>query len=224
MASILKSGNFIEGMNTAQTEVFNWEDVAGRAKQYLQTVREQAHSILSEAKNEAVRIREQASASGVAEGQHIVEEKANKLANRLASEQVSKAMQTIDELGRQLEEATRKWLRQWQHETIPLAIAIAEKLVSRQVDVDSDILMHWIEETIRMSHGSRKLRLRMNPRDVALIRPALDAWLANYSQGNPIELIEDEQIGSPGLILESSDGRIDMQLQSQLERLQQELG
>ena len=83
--------------------------------------------------------------------------------------------------------------------------------------------MSWIEDSIRLSHGARKLRLRIHPTEVARLRPALDEWIQEYSKSNPIELIEDEKVGAAGLILDSNDGRIDMQLQSQLNRLREEL-
>ena len=64
MASVLKSKSFTLGTNTAQTEVFNWEDVASRAKQYIDTVREQAQQLLRDSHLEGTRIQAQAKEEG----------------------------------------------------------------------------------------------------------------------------------------------------------------
>ena len=56
MASVLKSKSFTLGTNTAQTEVFNWEDVASRAKQYIDTVREQAQQLLRDSQKGGVMV------------------------------------------------------------------------------------------------------------------------------------------------------------------------
>lgn len=223
MASILKSRHFVEGINTAQAEVFNWEDVASRAKLYLETVKQEGHRLLAEAREEATRIREAATANGVADGQSQLEKQSLDLAQKMAREQVTQAMATLQQFSQQLEQTTQHWLRQWQHETIPLAIAIAEKLVARQIESDPEILMQWIEETIRLCHNANKKRLRMHPNSIARLQPALDEWLAEYRRSHALELVPDEKIHETGVVLESSDGVIDMQLPNQLARLREEL-
>ncbi len=223
MASVLKSRHFIEGVNTAQTEVYNWEDVATRAKVYLDTVREQANALLAEAKAEAERLKQQAASTGIAEGQQHVAGEAQRLAQSMAQKQVAEAMQSISSLSKELEEATEKWLRQWQHETVPLAIAIAEKLVVRQIDADPEILLNWIRETIRLAQSSTSYRLRIHPQTVQNLRPSLDELIGDLGRTRTIQLLEDANIQLHGVVLETQDGQIDMQLKSQLERLREEL-
>ena len=58
MATVLKSNSLATGINTTQAEVFNWEDVAGRAKDYLETIRTQARAMLDACTKECEQLRE----------------------------------------------------------------------------------------------------------------------------------------------------------------------
>lgn len=223
MATILKNRNFLEGMNTAQAEIYNWEDVAQRAKLYLDTVREQAHQLLADAKIEADKLRQQATSNGLEQGQQRAAADAQRIAEDLAQKQVADAFQNVHHLTQELERATEAWLRQWQHETVPLAIAIAEKLIARQIDTDPEILLNWIRETVRLAQASSQYRLHLHPQAIANLQPALDQLLNELNRNRPVHLVEDESLDPRGVVLETNDGQIDMQLTSQLERLREEL-
>ena len=223
MANVLKSRHFLEGVNTAQTEVYNWEDVAARAKMYLDTVREQAAKLLADARQEAETLRLQAASNGAAEGQQQIAGEAARLAQNMAQQQVRDAMKSIETLSVELQAGAEKWLRQWQHETVPLAIAIAEKLVARQIESDPEILLKWIQETIRLAQSTTNYRLRLHPQTIANLQPALDDIVAELSRTRSIALLEDPNVQLHGVVLDTQDGQIDMQLRSQLERLREEL-
>ena len=223
MATVLKNRNYLPGMNTAQTEIYNWEDVAQRAQTYLDTIRDQGAQLLTEAKTEAERIRNEARQNGLQAGQGEVDQLATNRANQLAKDQIAQAMASVEKLSSELENATQLWLRQWQHETIPLAIAIAEKIISRQMDADPEILMKWISDAIHTVQGARQLQIRMNPIDIEVLQPALGKLLEDLGRSTQIQLIPDDQISRHGLLVESPDGKIDMQMKTQLERLREEL-
>ncbi len=178
---------------------------------------------MQEARDEAARLKKEAVSTGLQNGQDQVEQMANKRASQIAQEQISNALKNVESLTKQLEEATQQWLRQWQHETVPLAIAIAEKLVARQIDSDPEILMNWIANSVHTIQSARKIQLRMNPVDASHMKTSLDSLLLEMQRTVSIELIEDEKIQPRGIVLETVDGRIDMQLATQLARLAEEL-
>jgi len=223
MATVLKGKYFLEGENRGQTEIFNWEDVAARAREYLNTVRQQADSILSAARQESEDIRIAALNSGIADGQVSLANSAQSMANNIANQRIASATQNVQTLCDQLEQATHQWLRQWQHETIPLAIAIAERLVRRQIDSDPSILLQWLRDSVRLVQGAHKVSLRMHPSDIELLGESLETTLQQLSNQINISLVPDESIQPRGLVLQTSESTIDQQLKTQLERLQEEL-
>jgi flagellar biosynthesis/type III secretory pathway protein FliH len=223
MASVFKSKALPQGVNTAQTEVFNWEDVAVRAKQYIATVREQAQTMLVESKVECERLKAQARDEGIRGGESHVERLAMQMAGQMAEERVQEAARSVRNLCGDLESATQQWLRQWQHETITLAIAITEKLLSRQIESDPTILIDWIEDSVRMIQGQRQITLRIHPEDAQRLSVALAELVEDMKPSMEIQVTEDTSVGRFGVVLQTPDTTIDRSMQTQLKRLVEEL-
>ena len=223
MANVLKSKTFSLGTNTAQTEVFNWEDVASRAKQYIDTVREQAQQLLQESKIECARMQVQAKEEGTRLGENHVERLAMQMAGQIAEKRVQEAAQSVKSLCEDLETATQQWLRQWQHETITLAIGISEKILARQIESDPSILISWIEDSVRLIQGQRQIVLRIHPEDAQRLSTALSELVDDMKPSVEIQVVEDVAVGKFGVILQTPDTTIDRSLQMQLKRLVEEL-
>ena len=223
MASVLKSKSFSLGTNTAQTEVFNWEDVASRAKQYIDTVREQAQQLLQDSKIECVRMQAQAKEDGTRLGENHIERLAMQMASQIAEKRVQEAAQSVKSLCEDLETATQQWLRQWQHETITLAIGISEKILARQIESDPSILISWIEDSVRLIQGQRQIVLRIHPEDAQRLSSALSELIDDMKPSVEIQVVEDVAVGKFGVILQTPDTTIDRSLQMQLKRLVEEL-
>ena len=223
MANVLKSKTFSLGTNTAQTEVFNWEDVASRAKQYIDTVREQAQQLLQESKIECARMQVQAKEEGTRLGENHIERLAMQMAGQIAEKRVQEAAQSVKSLCEDLETATQQWLRQWQHETITLAIGISEKILARQIESEPSILISWIEDSVRLIQGQRQIVLRIHPEDAQRLSSALSELVDDMKPSVEIQVVEDVAVGKFGVILQTPDTTIDRSLQMQLKRLVEEL-
>lgn len=223
MASVLKSKSFTLGTNTAQAEVFNWEDVASRAKQYIDTVREQAQQLLRDSQLECTRIQAHAKEEGTRQGESQVERLAMQMASQIAEKRVQEVAINVKSLCVDLETATQQWLRQWQHETITFAIGIAEKLLARQIESDPSILISWIEDSVRLIQGQRQILLRIHPEDAQRLSSALSELVDDMKPAVEIQVVEDVAVGKFGVILQTPDTTIDRSLQTQLKRLVEEL-
>ena len=223
MASVLKSKSFTLGTNTAQTEVFNWEDVASRAKQYIDTVREQAQQLMRHSQLECARIQLQAKEEGTRLGESQVERLAMQMASQIAEKRIQEVAHNVKTLCEDIESATQQWLRQWQHETITLAIGIAEKILSRQIESDPSILISWIEDSVRLIQGQRQILLRIHPEDAQRLSTALSELVEDMKPSFEIQVAEDIAVGKFGVILQTPDTTIDRSLQTQLKRLVEEL-
>lgn len=223
MATVLKIGQLKEGSNTAQAEVFNWEDVASRATDFLDSVKAEARTMLDNCAKECDALREKARQQGMNDGMAHVERLAEQIAARQAAEKVQQAAQSIQQICDDLEEATKQWLREWQHETVAIAIGIAEKLVARQIQSDPSILLQWIEDTVRLIHSQRKITIRLHAEDAMILSAALTEMLESSSPNTEIQLIDDPSVGRFGAVIQTADTTIDRSLAVQLQRLEQEL-
>jgi flagellar assembly protein FliH len=223
MATVLKSRQMQDGMNTAQAEVFNWDDVAGRAKEYLESIKSEARTILENCAKECEELREKARQEGMSVGEAHVERLAHQIAMQVAADKMQHATQSIQQICIDLEEATQQWLREWQHETIAIAIGVAEKLVARHVETDPSILLKWIDDTVRMVHSQKKIVIRLHADDAVILSNALSEMLENSLPNTEIQVVDDASVGRYGAIIQSADTTIDRSLAVQMKRLEQEL-
>ncbi|MCU0711122.1 MAG: FliH/SctL family protein [Pirellula sp.] len=223
MAVVFKSRAVVPGANTVQAEVFNWDDVTERAKEYLDTVRQQAQHLLKESQAECDRIRNLAQQEGLKSSQSQIQSMAQQKAQEIAAETLRQTSESVQRFCSELESATSQWLRQWQHETITLAIAIAEKILVRQMESDPTILLDWIQDSVRMVSGQRNLTLRLHPDDAARLSEPLTQIMESSGPGVQLQVAEDVAVGRFGVILQTEDTTIDRTMKTQLRRLMEEL-
>lgn len=223
MATVLKSQNLQNGLNTAQAEIFNWEDVAARAAGFLDSVKAEARTILEECAKECEALRENARKEGIAAGEAHVERLAERMATQLATDKVQRASQSIQQICADLEEATKQWLREWQHETVAIAVGIAEKLVARQMEHDPSILLKWIEETVRSLQSQRKITIKLHAEDAILLANTLPDMLESSLPNAEFQVVDDPNLARFGSVIQAADTTIDRSLSIQLKRLEQEL-
>ncbi|MFN6128006.1 MAG: FliH/SctL family protein [Planctomycetota bacterium] len=223
MATVLKSRQLQAGLNTAQAEVFNWEDVAGRAQDYLESVKSEARAIMDQCAKDCETLRENARREGISAGESHVERLAEQIAKQLAADKVQHAAQSIQKICNDLEEATKQWLREWQHETVAIAIGIAEKLVARQMDTDPSILLKWIEDSVRFVHSQKKIVIRLHAEDAMILANTLSEMLENALPNTEIQVVDDASVERFGAIIQTADTTIDRSLSVQMKRLEQEL-
>ena len=223
MANILKPRSLPQGVSLQSFEEFNWEDVLARAREHLQQVREQAQRLVEDAKAEVEAIKKVAAEDGRQAAMNQVESLAATKAVTLAEQKIGKSIEAAERLTAELAKSTEVWLRQWQHETIPLAVAIAERLVRRQIDLDPSVLLQWVSDAVSLARAESQLDIRIHPSDRQRLGPHLDRLTETASEVRKLRIVEDDSVQSPGVIVEGGDLRIDAQLTSQLDRLVAEM-
>jgi len=189
----------------------------------LESVRQQARSILEQCQRECEAMRETTKQQAIEEGQAIIDRLARQQADQIARERVQEVLTRVDTLCEALELATEDWLRNWQHETVSLAIKIAEKLLVRQIESDPTILLTWIEEMVRLVQGQRRIVIKLSTQDAMQLAEALPELIARLSPGVEFQVVEDPAFSVGSVVLETPETTLDRSLKTQLDRLQQEL-
>jgi flagellar biosynthesis/type III secretory pathway protein FliH len=130
------------------------------------------------------------------------------------------ALQTMIE---RLETAKQSFLQLWEQSAIKTAMAIAERAISRQLPKMVDVPIKLLREALELGAGSASVRIRLNPDDYEALRPQMDILIREMTKAAETEIIPDIKITSGGCVLETSLGVIDNQIESRLERIEQEL-
>lgn len=210
---------------------FNFEDVRQQCETEIAAARRQAAEILEQARRdvelERERLLDDAKATGRREGltdaEQEIETRAAELARQWADEGLQSTLPAMREVGKTLHRERAQWLANWEADVIQLAVAIAEKLVRRQIETNSDVAPALIREALQLVTASARLRIRLNPADAENLGD-FDKDVSNALAGiADVEIVPDDSISPGGCLLETDHGRIDARLQTQLERIFQEL-
>ncbi len=223
MATILKGDRISQGASDTQFVAFNVEDVQERARAYLAEIQQQAAEIINQANRGAESIAQDAHKKGIASAKADMEQQIEHRAQQLSDQRCKTAVSTCEATVQKLASETTEWLTQWRNLTVQLAAQMAEKLVRRAMQDNDEVLRVWLEESIVALRDSRELRVLVNPDDFAVAGRFLQNLTKMIPQAAQIEVIPDPEINKGGCIVRSMHGSIDQQLETQLERLVQQL-
>jgi flagellar biosynthesis/type III secretory pathway protein FliH len=106
-----------------------------------------------------------------------------------------------------------------------LALAIARRLVQREVVADPALLPAWITRALALLPHDLTVDVRVHPAELEAMA-AVRGTLLPADSGVTLHWIADPEVGRAGFVVESPqrlvDGRLDVALRSLYERLEQE--
>ncbi len=219
MAGIIKSGQWRGRRTGGQPAEFNFDDMARRAEGYLQTVREQAETIVAEARQRAVQLEEQALEKARQTARAEAEQRLGERLHKELDKLLPIVKKTADEIGL----AKHGWLNQWQRETVHLAVAIAERIIRRELGARPEITQDLVREVLELAAGSGQFKLHLNPDDVEAFGPWVEKLAAEMGELAPTDVVADEEISRGGCRVVTQFGAIDHSIEAQLARIEEEL-
>jgi flagellar biosynthesis/type III secretory pathway protein FliH len=107
---------------------------------------------------------------------------------------------------------------QVEHEVVKLAIAVAKKIVHREIQVDRDIIQTLVR--VALSHVAEKssVTIHLNPTDYNYLLE-LRAELSQ-SEGRDIALLSDKSIERGGCLIQTDCGDIDARVQEEFREVE----
>lgn len=171
---------------------------------------EEYSRLIQEAEIEAQKVREDAYREGLSEGK----EEGLRAAQEKA-EGLIKDIRTYMKRLKDLEENLRK---ESEREVVKLALAIARKIVSREIKTDPDTITHIVRAALEKIPFSPQIKIRVNPADWEYItKNPLEAGEYEYKD---IALEPDNAINPGGCYLETGFGDIDSRWEEQLKEIE----
>lgn len=101
-----------------------------------------------------------------------------------------------------------------------LAIEIAKKIVRREVRIDDQIILAMIKVALSYVGDARKMRIRVNPEDLQVVRQSLPQMTDFESAATAPELIGDPAVERGGFVIESDAGMVDARLGQQFQEIE----
>ncbi|MHB8899072.1 MAG: FliH/SctL family protein [Thermoguttaceae bacterium] len=202
---------------------FNFDDMAVKAGAYLDGVRQQANQVVNRAQQQAEqarrKIEEDSRRKGYADGQRDIQQLVEKKLGEQLSTLLPALAATIDEI----RHAKQAWLTHWERMAVHLATAIAERIVRREIEARPDITLALVRESLELAAGSSTVRVQMNPKDYETLKPKAAMLTAQMAGLGACELVPDPEISPGGCRVETAFGVIDQRIETQLQRIEEEL-
>lgn len=198
---------------------FDLADMSHQADVYIAKVRAEAEKIVQAAREEAAEVRARAEEEGRRAAEAAIE--------RILDEKVGKQMKSLTPalaaaVG-QIEDSRQDWLRHWESAATHLACQIAGKIVRRELETRPEISLQWVREALQMCAGNSEIVIRLHPNDYETLGSQVAELAKIFHPAAPAHIVADESISRSGCLVETKLGSIDQQLETQLERFQEEL-
>ncbi|MEJ2163878.1 MAG: FliH/SctL family protein [Desulfobacterales bacterium] len=121
----------------------------------------------------------------------------------------------------QLKNIRRETYHRIEKDVVELALAIARKVVCREIEMDREVVLCVAREALARIEDPGQIRIKMSPEDLQFI---------NENAGNPSDMLgnvdnvfleAEENIQSGGCIIETNSGEIDARIENQIQAVEE---
>lgn len=139
-----------------------------------------------------------------------------------AEERVAPLSQRLEKTLRELDSLKRDLYIQTEQDIVRLVLAVAAKIVRREIRLDKDIVETLIRLSLEKASQASSFRVRLNPDDYRrLMSPDAEGQGSRFGSG--VVLVEDVGIEMGGCVVETDVGTVDARIGSQLENIAETL-
>jgi flagellar biosynthesis/type III secretory pathway protein FliH len=108
-----------------------------------------------------------------------------------------------------------------EEEVVDLALAVAKKVICREVQTDRNIVIDVVREALAKVAEAGRIKIKMNPAELKFINE-MKTHLADMVQQFDHAVFEaDEGVPSGGCIIETDSGAIDARIEQQLQAVEE---
>lgn len=125
--------------------------------------------------------------------------------------------EVIVELSRVRQEAAQ--LQQdAEKDMLDLAFKVAERVLGRAIEMDPDVVVDVVAKSLEHARERSSVVVRVNPADLPMVESSLGRLQA-VVEGARLYIEPDDQVARGGCVIDTEAGRIDAQLDVQLEAM-----
>ncbi len=195
------------------------EQIIEAAKQeaasILQQARETAVAIVGGARNEQARIEEHARANGV--------NAAKEFARKEALAAVDRILRIFEKAEQDLRAMKDAYLRSAANGILDITTVILERLIRGRIEIDRDLVKRTIDEAVGEISAVDRITLRVHPDDLSAATE-YEADIMNMVDNlSDVSVTADPAISPGGVLIETSFGRVDARLETQLSEILREV-
>lgn len=207
--------------------VLDLGDLARQGEAIKKRAEAQADQILQKAREEARQLSQTASKQGHEQGHKAGLAQGHKEGLEAGRQEAfAKHAAALDALQKQwLEalngfvEARQSLLAEARLDVLRLALAIAERVVFRTVEIDPTVIEDQMAEALGMLAKRSAVTIRVNPAELEQARTTLPELVSRMHQCEDASVLADESLTPGGCVLQAGMTTIDASIETQLDRI-----
>lgn len=205
-----------EALDKEKEIILNGEQ---KAREIIENAQQQAQELIEEAKNDALskvdEITQQAHQEGFEAGrQEGLENITQELQDKILS---------VNNFAQSNFEIKNNIIKSAHLDIIKLVVEIAQKVCSKSLELDSNILKEITEKAIQALKDKEDITIIVNPEMVEKIYSISEELKEKIPQLSSIKIVEDASVSPDGTIVESPLSRVDSQVKSQINEIADKL-
>jgi flagellar assembly protein FliH len=225
MASVLKPNSGTQPSDPTPSAFsglasVNLDDFVETTSRQLASAKAEADRIIAEAKRQAEQLRENTLREARAEGLALGKQDFNNLVEESAKKMSAADLTTLRQAVDQLWTNEQSWLEQWQLSLIGMVLELTERLVGKRIQEDETILLQWAKEAIELTRTARSITVALHPETLVRIGDHLEPLLRSMGAPEDSRLEADETVSINGVVVRQVGGKVDMQLKTQMQRIE----
>jgi flagellar assembly protein FliH len=136
---------------------------------------------------------------------------------RTARQEQEATLLQIVALTRNVVEDADEFTRALERQVVDLSLAVAEKIVERELRGDPTVVLDVIRGALDDIHGTTSATVHVHPEDHAIVTPHWERLARTVA--DRAKLVADERVERGGCLIETQMGIVDAQLSSKLSEI-----
>lgn len=208
---------------------FNLRDLEREGREILRRAREQAEALVRLAERRASQLADDARREGLESGRAeghaagLKEGREQGRAEGLAEcrQATATVAAALDALVAEFGARREALVKQAEQDLLRLAVAVAARIVRREVKADpGGAARRAVVEAVSLAAERSRVSVRVNPADLAVLGEAQAELAGRFADLGGLEILGEESVERGGCRVLTPGGEVDMQIGTQLDRIE----
>ncbi len=166
-------------------------------------------------------VAQEAYCRGFGEGERSGFEKGRAAMAEEGRQELERTLEGLRQASSGLEDLRRSFGLGIEREIVQLALAVARKVVGRELKADPEALAGIVCEALGRVESSGRITIKMNPEDLSRLSEIQPRILSRFTDSGLTVFAPDDAISPGGCLIETETGEIDARLEQQFRVLEE---
>ncbi len=206
------------------------QEALEKEKEIIELGEQKAREIVEQAEQQALEIIEQAKQQALLEVDSIKEaahKEGFEAGHQEGFEKITEEMQnqvlTVNDFAKSQFDIKQNIVKSASLDIITLVINIAEKICTKAVELNQDVLKNITENAINSLKEKENITITVNPKMASAIYEISEELKEKIPQLSSIKIVEDSSVSADGTIVESPLSRVDSRVKSQINEISEKM-